>query len=741
MPKNIIQNSFSVIFFTLIYGIVWNISIPSISWAESRDAQGEVRVDASNYGKRYKMVLISNKLVPQLLDRKYQLALGAMGFPPTTVDLADLGRLDLSSVRTLIVPLDISKNISPLFVEAVVREVRKGLQVYTEEDSELSRALGVQFVGTTSEVDAILDKHHPEIEIRWREKVVVKEIGASDLKIYSEAKSNQSPLIVGGTLGQGRWLYAAVPLDEPEGWGYGRFPYVHEAFLDWFNLQPPFSRSNLIVYLDWAYVSKENPKELAARISAKGISEVHLSSFYSLSKSKEFFLEFIENCHNLGILVYSWLELPTVNSEFWIAHPECREKTATGRDAKVDWRQLIALEIPHCMAAVKSEIKTLLEAFPWDGVDVAELYFDSPTGFDARDNFTPMSDKFRDDFISHSVAAGEAGVDPIEFLDPASIHFYKRDAAGFARLLRYRSQLCLNLNREIIQFVQGLRVAEFRDPLSVTLTLIDAVIDREMGGRIGIDTVDFMKLQKELGFDLQVEDPYSLWSSGPSRYQIIGESYRNAIKSGSRLTVDINIVDRPQHPYPTSRQTGMEFLELLYHASNSLDQVCIYSETTPYVFDFKFAGAALAGLATLEPTDSGTLKITSPYSVLYRTDTRGKSFSINGVSWGCVNNKGVLMPPGSSILSTLPATPSLTLTQEVSPRITSMGGASVRECTLNSNGIRFRYDERRAFYVTLDRPATSIRVDEKLAFPPSHREGDLEVVYLSAGSHTVDFYF
>ncbi|MEO5971357.1 MAG: hypothetical protein ABIQ95_15640, partial [Bdellovibrionia bacterium] len=258
---------------------------------------------------------------------------------------------------------------------------------------------------------------------------------------------------------------------------------------------------------------------------------------------------------------------------------------------------------------------------------------------------------------------------------------------------------------------------------------------------IGINTDEFMKLQKELGFDLQVEDPYSLWSSGPSRYQIIGDTYRRAIKPGSRLTVDINIVDRPQNPYPTSRQTGLEFLELLYQASNSLDQVCLYSETTPYIFDFKFAGAALAGLATAEPTVAGSLKISSPYSVLYRTDTQNKSFSINGASWACVNNEGVLMPSGVSILSTLPAAPVLTLPKEASPRITAVGGGTFRECTRNSNGIRFRYDEKRAFYVTLDRSAKEIKIDEKAAFPLTHQEGDLEVVYLSAGSHTVDFSF
>ncbi|MEO7161389.1 MAG: hypothetical protein ABI041_00580, partial [Bdellovibrionia bacterium] len=413
MLKNIMQATVGVSFLVVLLGCGNSNPIPAR--VNSNNSQGDFRVDTLNSAKRRKMVLISNKLLQHGIDQKYELALGAMGFPPITVDLTDLARLDLSSVRTLFVPIDISKSLSSLFVDRVVREVRNGLQIYTEEDSKLSRALGVQFKGTETEVGAVLDYHHPEISILWREKALVKEIDSSGLQVYSESKTNQSPLIVGGALGQGRWLYAAASLDEANGWGYGRFPYMHEALLDWFSLQPLFSRSNLIAYLDWGYVSTENPKELAARISAKGISEVHLSAFYALSKNRELFLEFIENCHNLGILVYCWLELPTVNSEFWIAHPECREKTATEGEAQIGWRQLIALEIPRCMKSVKSEIRELLEALPWDGVDVAELYFESPVGFDAREKFTPMSKEFRDDFINHSLAAGEAGVDPIEF--------------------------------------------------------------------------------------------------------------------------------------------------------------------------------------------------------------------------------------------------------------------------------------------------------------------------------------
>ena len=56
----------------------------------------------------------------------------------------------------------------------------------------------------------------------------------------------------------------------------------------------------------------------------------------------------IDALHARGILAYAWLEPPYVTLRMWQDHPECREKTKTGREAIVDWRSLIALEDPAC---------------------------------------------------------------------------------------------------------------------------------------------------------------------------------------------------------------------------------------------------------------------------------------------------------------------------------------------------------------------------------------------------------
>ena len=78
--------------------------------------------------------------------------------------------------------------------------------------------------------------------------------------------------------------------------------------------------------------------------------------------------------------MYVWLELPHVSEKFWDAHPEWREKTAILQDAQLDWRKLMNLNNPDCFAAVSQGVKQLVGRFDWDGVNLAELYFESLEG-------------------------------------------------------------------------------------------------------------------------------------------------------------------------------------------------------------------------------------------------------------------------------------------------------------------------------------------------------------------------
>src|SRR5258708_19884126 len=96
-------------------------------------------------------------------------------------------------------------------------------------------------------------------------------------------------------------------------------------------------------------------------------------------------------CDRKGILVYAWLELPNVSEMFWNQHPEWREKTAVLQDAQLDWRKLMNLTNRDCFQAVSQGVKTLVERFDWDGVNLAELYFESLERAPNPPPFTPLN--------------------------------------------------------------------------------------------------------------------------------------------------------------------------------------------------------------------------------------------------------------------------------------------------------------------------------------------------------------
>ena len=108
--------------------------------------------------------------------------------------------------------------------------------------------------------------------------------------------------------------------------------------------------------------------------------------------------ELIEACHREGILVYAWLELPHVSEKFWDEHPEWREKTAVLQDAQLDWRKLMNLTNRDCVQRRRGGVRRLVERFDWDGVNLAELYFESLEGIGNPSRFTPMNDDVRTQF-------------------------------------------------------------------------------------------------------------------------------------------------------------------------------------------------------------------------------------------------------------------------------------------------------------------------------------------------------
>jgi len=267
----------------------------------------------------------------------------------------------------------------------------------------------------------------------------------------------------------------------------------------------------------------------------------------------------------------------------------------------------------------------------------------------------------------------------------------------------------------------------------VTLTLVDTVIDTQMGDFIGINGPAFLALQNQMGFDLQVEDPFTLWNYGPDRYSIIGNAYRPQIPPGTRLTVDINIVDRSPPVFPTVKQTGLEFLSLLYQAGLSADQVCIYASNTPNSFDFKYAGVALAGSAIVTQVSPSSFQCTTPHSVSFKPPTSGEPFLVNGHFWPCLGGNGILLPVGASVLT-------IATNSVIHPLLHIIDlSADILDSSVTTNGVRLQYADRRNVLVTLDRRPFYMETNGVACNLPVFKQGQRYTVYCPAGTNEVVF--
>src|SRR5204862_199725 len=176
------------------------------------------------------------------------------------------------------------------------------------------------------------------------------------------------------------------------------------------------------------------------RWRSAGIAALHVAAwhFYESNPERDKYLErLIEACHRNGILIYAWFELPHVSEKFWTDHPEGREKTGLLQDAHLDWRRLMNLQNRQCFEAVAKDVKSLIARFDWDGVNLAELYFESLEGQTNLARFTPFNDDVRSDFKAWK------GVDPLQA-------FERKNEALMKDFLSFRAGLARKMQKEWI---------------------------------------------------------------------------------------------------------------------------------------------------------------------------------------------------------------------------------------------------------------------------------------------------
>lgn len=490
------------------------------------------------------------------------------------------------------------------------------------------------------------------------------------------ATSSGAAIELSAVAGSGRLLALGVDPMSDGRLGYELIPGLGREVASLAGAPTAPTRLGVDLYLDPGTLPRDqrDPRAIAERISGARSVKIAAWDLFDDPSSDYDYRSLVNALHARGVLAYAWLEPPFVSLRLWTHHPECRERNRAGKDAIGDWRRLIALEDPSCFVLAAREWRAQLAAADWDGIDVAELYFEAGPG---------------------------AGETPYA---PAALRGFGGDPAGEpARWAAYRTRLATTLNKRVLSQLAGLPGAAQRETV---LTVIDDTLDPTLAHRVGNDLSALAKVAQRAGATLEVEDPFSQWSEGPLRYSRIADRVRGLAPAGAWL-IDLNVVDR-SGARPTTRMTGGE-LDLAAWAAGAAGRIAMYSAASVGPADLQHASAALGGRATA----SGN-HVRAPWtvSVVAPEAATGHRLLVDGVAWPCSGGRAIV-PAGDHTLAWIAAAPAgpgmLRLAAELGTAATS------------PHTLRFSYFSRSRTYAVIDQQPDAARIDGRLVTLRSSR--------------------
>ncbi len=365
------------------------------------------------------------------------------------------------------------------------------------------------------------------------------------------------------------------------------------------------------------------------------------------------------------------------------------------------------LQNPACAAAIRAGLRAMMQRFDWDGVNLAELYFESLEGAGNPARFTPMNSDIRAAFRAQS------GWDPLE------IWKQRQDSASLRQFLDFRAGLAHAMQEDWLRFAKQLGTS-----LDIVLTHVDDRFDTGMKDAIGADAARVLPLLDTQPFSFLIEDPATVWNLGPDRYPEIAKRYAPLTTHRDRLAIDINIVDRYQDVYPTKQQTGTELFELVHMAATAFPRVALYFENSILKPDLPLLGAASAVVSSYVK-DKQRVSINSATDVQLAWTAAGAE--VDGKPWPLLSENAVLLPAGTHIVEPAAKRTSICISDL---------NATLRTASIDGKRVRFRYSSDSRAIIRFDRKPAMMEVDGK-AFSVSCMELSDCAVLLPRGEHDV----
>jgi hypothetical protein len=664
----------------------------------------------------------------------FRTSLSVAGVPCAEVPAGQLTSQGLSGYDIIVVPFITAKTLKPSEKELLLAAVNAGSHVILDGPSALAAGIGIELEDEPVDVEQVRDLQFPGIPLHWGQPHPVYPIQKPRSKQYTALcvdKRTKAWIAARGTSGKGSFIYFSPLFDPDTDKGYSRFPFLIETMSSVFGYTPVAERDIAALYFDPGSRDFADPEPLVRSWREHGVHTIHAGGWYA---DRFDYGRLIRLCHENGILVYCWLELPMAGKKVWDRHPEWREKTALRKDAHVDWRYLMNLADPACRIAVFSDISKLLFMYDWDGVNLAEFYFESTDGVKAPERFTPMNTVVRREFLDLY------GFDPLEIFDPKSAHFWNTSPDSLRQLIDYRKTLCNRLKNEALRFLSAIQMK--KTDFEIVVTAIDAFMYPHLEETNAEDSSYLIELQHTFGFTLQMQDEWMFWPGKPERYAALGAYYRKYITETPRLELDFNVVE--SHPegeggLPAEKPTGEEIRQVVYNIGLARARPAFYAEDTVYAHDFRNINTVLAreALVTQGPNDQWETE--SPYMVSLRTGDTGRELLLDGKRWHAGDGDRVIVPAGTHTVRFLPGP---AVVERPAPRLSYISG-ELGEAAFSDDALEFSYtaDNAACYAVisstsSMSRPG-SIAVDGKPSACPLLTTPRSFSIKLPRGTHNV----
>lgn len=617
-----------------------------------------------------------------------------------------------------------TSQLTPVALSKLVSLVRDGASVLIDGKSTFNMVLGVSYVTAPITIQQYrwAQIEHATITLATP-ATCMQFFGSRTTTVLADIPDTGQPVVLAGRYGAGAFLYTALSLNPEPLHLYDTLPFLLHAVVTALAVHPICAAQGLEYYMDWGFYLGVAPEQLIDRLAAEGVNHVHLSAWYDTTEFALFAYRFIAAAHARGIGVVSWFEFPMVSEPFWRQHPQWHEVTADGKDAPVAWRYHMALEDPACLEAVKAYMMNKLLTFDWDGVDIAELYFESPyPAWEHPELATPYYPAFRQQFRE------KYGADPLDIVNPSAENSWKKRPDLYQQWVAFRQDA---LTRVLAGLLQQVALCQQQKPqLGASVTIMDPLMDPAIRERLAIDLDSQLALRKIVPFTVQVEDPFLIWPLGPKRFVTLGEKYAARLGAETPFIININVIDRWQGT-PMKRPAGLELLDWVHAAATHAAAVSLYAYNTVLPEDGELLPAVLASTATFNEGTRGGVKYQANRQCTWQVDTRGMGATLDGKSWPCLSARGVLLPSGVHTISLTPR-----VMETPAPRIEAISG-TLLFASERDGGVEVRYRSALCCYITVNWSPTHLTVDGQETPITILGAPTRSVLALPLGTHTV----